>query len=62
MAEDEGKHITASAFAFGEPSDPFASEAGIDAYLRECQSTGDEEIIRDAEYLAMLARQRLIAG
>lgn len=41
-----------SAFEF----DWYASEAGIDAYVRECWATGDEQIIRDGEFLAgMLA-------
>ena len=44
-----------SAFDF----DPLSSDAGIDAYLRECWKTGDEQVIRDGEFLAAIARERL---
>lgn len=44
-----------SAFGF----DWYSSEAGIDAYVRECWVTGDEQIIRDGEFLAGIARDLL---
>jgi hypothetical protein len=44
-----------SAFGF----DWYSSEAGIDAYVRECWATGDEQMIRDGEFLARIARDLL---
>ena len=49
------KRRSASAFGF----DWYSSEAGIDAYVRECWATGDEQIIRDGEFLAGIARDLL---
>ena len=46
---------SASPFGF----DWYSSEAGIDAYVRECWATGDEQIIRDGEILAGIARDLL---
>ena len=49
------KRRSASAFGF----DWYSSEAGIDAYVRACWATGDEQIIRDGEFLAGIARDLL---
>ena len=39
---------------------PLGTEEQIDAYLRECWASGDETVIREAEYLAGLAKQHLL--
>ena len=46
---------SASAFGF----DWYSSEAGIDAYVRACWAAGDEQIIREGEFLAGIARDLL---
>jgi hypothetical protein len=51
----EGRRGDTSAFGFHW----FTSEAGIDAYVRECWATHDEQVIRDGEFLAAVAREQL---
>lgn len=49
------KRGTQSAFSWAT----LGSEERIESYLIECRATGDPQIIRDAEYLAALAREAL---
>ncbi|QDM40414.1 hypothetical protein [Altererythrobacter sp. TH136] len=55
MGNDGSGKPAASAFNWATLS----SEESIESYLIECRATGDDEIIRDAEYLSALAREAL---
>ena len=55
MVNGDRKSMSPSAFAWAT----LETEQRIESYLIECRATGDEEIIRDAEYLAELARKEL---
>lgn len=54
---DRGGRKQKSGSAFGWAT--LSTEQDIEHYLIECRKTGNQEIIRDAEYLAALAREKI---